>query len=66
MGSQPEYTLPTLQVSFDGFLFDMDGTIIDSTAAVVKHWNTSVKPLSLLLPHKMANSLTRSTESATK
>ncbi|KAK4659637.1 DL-glycerol-3-phosphatase [Podospora pseudocomata] len=25
-------------VSFDSFLFDMDGTIIDSTAAVEKHW----------------------------
>lgn len=28
------------RVSFDGLLFDMDGTIIDSTAAVVKHWHT--------------------------
>jgi len=26
--------------SFSGLLFDMDGTIIDSTAAVVKHWHT--------------------------
>jgi hypothetical protein len=25
--------------AFSGLLFDMDGTIIDSTAAVVKHWN---------------------------
>lgn len=25
-------------VSFSGVLFDMDGTIIDSTDAVVKHW----------------------------
>ncbi|KAK4173683.1 DL-glycerol-3-phosphatase [Triangularia setosa] len=25
-------------ISFDSFLFDMDGTIIDSTAAVEKHW----------------------------
>ncbi|KAK4201847.1 DL-glycerol-3-phosphatase [Triangularia verruculosa] len=25
-------------VSFDSFLFDMDGTIIDSTAAVERHW----------------------------
>ncbi|KAH7162807.1 HAD-like domain-containing protein [Dactylonectria estremocensis] len=38
MGSQPEYTLPTQELAFDGFLFDMDGTIIDSTEAVVKHW----------------------------
>ncbi|SPN96912.1 probable glycerol-3-phosphate phosphatase (glycerol-1-phosphatase) [Cephalotrichum gorgonifer] len=34
------YTSPPIQVSFDGFLFDMDGTIIDSTPAVVKHWHT--------------------------
>ncbi|KAK9777017.1 putative Haloacid dehalogenase-like hydrolase [Seiridium cardinale] len=26
--------------SFQGLLFDMDGTIIDSTAAVEKHWHT--------------------------
>ncbi|KAI1433326.1 HAD-like protein [Xylaria sp. CBS 124048] len=26
-------------VTFDGFLFDMDGTIIDSTSAVEKHWH---------------------------
>lgn len=24
---------------FDGFLFDMDGTIIDSTPAIVNHWH---------------------------
>ncbi|KAI1194605.1 HAD-like protein [Nemania serpens] len=34
------YTAPPETVSFDGFLFDMDGTIIDSTSAVVKHWHT--------------------------
>ncbi|KAK0656348.1 HAD-like domain-containing protein [Cercophora newfieldiana] len=34
----PEYSAPPQQVTFDGFLFDMDGTIIDSTAAVEKHW----------------------------
>jgi hypothetical protein len=33
-----EYSAPPQQVVFDGFLFDMDGTIIDSTAAVEKHW----------------------------
>jgi glycerol-1-phosphatase len=27
-------------LSFSGLLFDMDGTIIDSTVAVVKHWHT--------------------------
>lgn len=40
MGTEPSYSLPPQQVTFDGFLFDMDGTIIDSTPAVVKHWHT--------------------------
>ncbi|CCT65780.1 probable glycerol-3-phosphate phosphatase (glycerol-1-phosphatase) [Fusarium fujikuroi IMI 58289] len=40
MGSTPDYTLPPQELAFDGFLFDMDGTIIDSTDAVVKHWET--------------------------
>ncbi|KAI0379823.1 HAD-like protein [Hypomontagnella monticulosa] len=35
-----DYTAPPVEVSFKGLLFDMDGTIIDSTAAVVKHWHT--------------------------
>ena len=46
MGSNPgsmTFCAPPVQVSFDGFLFDMDGTIIDSTAAVVKHWETYVQ-----------------------
>jgi glycerol 3-phosphatase-1 len=34
------YSAPSEQVTFDGLLFDMDGTIIDSTAAVEKHWHT--------------------------
>ncbi|KAL2128789.1 hypothetical protein VTI74DRAFT_8665 [Chaetomium olivicolor] len=34
----PAYTAPPETVAFDGLLFDMDGTIIDSTNAVVKHW----------------------------
>lgn len=25
--------------SFAGLLFDMDGTLIDSTDAIVKHWH---------------------------
>jgi glycerol-1-phosphatase len=33
-----EYSAPPVEITFDGFLFDMDGTIIDSTSAVVKHW----------------------------
>ncbi|KAI1470950.1 HAD-like protein [Daldinia caldariorum] len=35
-----DYSTPPFEVSFKGLLFDMDGTIIDSTAAVVKHWQT--------------------------
>lgn len=42
MGStEPEaatFAAPPESVTFDGLLFDMDGTIIDSTDAVVKHW----------------------------
>ncbi|KAF4960716.1 hypothetical protein FSARC_10395 [Fusarium sarcochroum] len=40
MVSTPDYSLPPQELVFDGFLFDMDGTIIDSTEAVVKHWET--------------------------
>ncbi len=44
MGSTQSETLafsaPPEEVTFDGLLFDMDGTIIDSTDAVVKHWHT--------------------------
>lgn len=35
-----DYTAPPIEVSFKGLLFDMDGTIVDSAAAVVKHWHT--------------------------
>lgn len=44
MGSADKggFTAPPEQVTFDGLLFDMDGTIIDSTDAVVKHWHTYV------------------------
>ena len=34
------FTAPSERVSFDGLLFDMDGTIVDSTAAVMNHWHT--------------------------
>lgn len=39
-GAEASFTGPPVQATFDGFLFDMDGTIIDSTDAVVKHWHT--------------------------
>jgi glycerol 3-phosphatase-1 len=35
-----DFTAPPQLVTFDGLLFDMDGTIIDSTDAVEKHWHT--------------------------
>ncbi|KAI1334788.1 haloacid dehalogenase-like hydrolase [Xylariaceae sp. FL0016] len=35
-----DYTAPPERVTFRGLLFDMDGTIIDSTEAVVKHWHS--------------------------
>ncbi|KKA29131.1 hypothetical protein TD95_002341 [Thielaviopsis punctulata] len=33
------YTQESARAAFDGFLFDMDGTIIDSTEAIIKHWD---------------------------
>ncbi|KAF3483233.1 uncharacterized protein GIQ15_02557 [Arthroderma uncinatum] len=39
MGSVGPFTGPRISLTFDGLLFDFDGTIVDSTAAVVKHWH---------------------------
>ena len=39
----PAFTSPAETHSFAGLLFDMDGTIIDSTDAIVKHWHRSVR-----------------------
>jgi len=41
MGSieEPSFTAPPMVVSANGLLFDFDGTVIDSTEAVVKHWH---------------------------
>ncbi|EEH21124.2 hypothetical protein PABG_03355 [Paracoccidioides brasiliensis Pb03] len=40
MGSSTleSFSAPTQAYSFDGLLFDFDGTIVDSTEAIVKHW----------------------------
>ncbi|CAG8979667.1 hypothetical protein HYALB_00003898 [Hymenoscyphus albidus] len=38
----PTFSLPPQKVAFSGLLFDMDGTIIDSTAAIEKHWEAQV------------------------
>jgi hypothetical protein len=35
---QNDFSSPPVMQGFSGFLFDMDGTIIDSTNAIVKHW----------------------------
>ncbi|KAL2212586.1 haloacid dehalogenase-like hydrolase [Sarocladium strictum] len=43
--SQPSYSAPPQRLTFDGFLLDMDGTIIDSTPAIVKHWHTIGKEI---------------------
>lgn len=32
------FSAPSEIVKSNGLLFDMDGTIIDSTDAIVKHW----------------------------
>ncbi|KAF4505174.1 hypothetical protein G6O67_007149 [Ophiocordyceps sinensis] len=45
MGSQQQSAPPPQQHSFSGFLFDMDGTIIDSTTAIVKHWHSIGKEI---------------------
>ncbi|OKL60097.1 hypothetical protein UA08_04490 [Talaromyces atroroseus] len=39
------YTGSPQVLSFDGLLFDFDGTIIDSTDAIVKHWHELAKDL---------------------
>jgi glycerol 3-phosphatase-1 len=39
MGSIDDQSSASAVVHFSGFLFDMDGTIIDSTNAIVKHWH---------------------------
>ncbi|OCK78782.1 HAD-like protein [Lepidopterella palustris CBS 459.81] len=36
---EPAFSAPAETHSFHGLLFDMDGTIIDSTDAIVKHWH---------------------------
>lgn len=40
LGNPPNFSAPPSTHYFDGLLFDFDGTIIDSTDAIVKHWHT--------------------------
>jgi glycerol 3-phosphatase-1 len=37
--SESSFSAPAETITFHGLLFDMDGTIIDSTDAIVKHWH---------------------------
>ncbi|KAF2131405.1 HAD-like protein [Dothidotthia symphoricarpi CBS 119687] len=36
---EPSFSAPAQTIKCHGLLFDMDGTIIDSTDAIVKHWH---------------------------
>ncbi|PGH14160.1 hypothetical protein AJ80_06029 [Polytolypa hystricis UAMH7299] len=47
MGSADTFSAPTQSLIFDGLLFDFDGTIIDSTEAIVKHWHKVGEELKL-------------------
>lgn len=42
MGAQLDFSVPAEMHDFSGLLFDMDGTIIDSTPAIIKHWHKYV------------------------
>ncbi|KAJ9297274.1 hypothetical protein DTO271G3_4567 [Paecilomyces variotii] len=37
--TEANFSAPPEVLTFDGLLFDFDGTIIDSTDAIVKHWH---------------------------
>ena len=41
MAQNSDFSAPAETHVFDGLLFDMDGTIIDSTDAIVKHCKLS-------------------------
>ena len=40
-GSSGSFSGEPKSHTFDGFLFDVDGTIIDTTEAITKHWQKS-------------------------
>ncbi|KAL9111824.1 MAG: hypothetical protein Q9227_003883 [Pyrenula ochraceoflavens] len=42
-----DFSLAPSSHTFDGLLFDFDGTIIDSTDAIVKHWHKLAKELNV-------------------
>ncbi|KAI4265755.1 MAG: hypothetical protein L6R38_009196 [Xanthoria sp. 2 TBL-2021] len=43
--SEGTFTGPAETHTFNGILFDMDGTIVDSTDAIIKHWHKIGKEL---------------------
>lgn len=43
MTETANFSAPAQEYAFDGLLFDNDGTIIDSTDAIVKHWHKYVE-----------------------
>jgi hypothetical protein len=40
--NKPRFSGPTITRTYPAIFFDMDGTIIDSTKAIVKTWERSV------------------------
>lgn len=48
---QPSFTGATEIHSFAGVLIDMDGTVIDSTDAIVKHWHKLANPVNWGVHH---------------
>jgi hypothetical protein len=60
------YTGPSQTLAFNGFLFDFDGTIVDSTAAIEKHWRWYVESYPFLQPaHQSAGSAKNSVSTQT-
>ncbi|KAL8854593.1 MAG: hypothetical protein Q9221_000628 [Calogaya cf. arnoldii] len=45
--SEASFTSPAETHTFDGILLDMDGTIVNSTDAIVKHWHKIGKELGI-------------------
>lgn len=44
---QPAFTAPLERQTFAGVLLDLDGTIVDSKDAIIKHWHKSFNLASL-------------------
>lgn len=46
MASAGSFTGYSENHAFNGFLLDVDGTVIDTTSAITKHWKKLASPLS--------------------